>query len=72
MVIGANIDRSHPVMGNLIRRAVSQNHAKLIVIDSNQDVLPLWSDLSCQNRKPVPTAFSSMAWPEWSSIITKQ
>ena len=45
MVIGANIDRSHPVIGNLIRRAVSQNHAKLIVIDSNQDVFPLWSDL---------------------------
>jgi NADH dehydrogenase/NADH:ubiquinone oxidoreductase subunit G len=45
MVIGANIDRSHPVIGNLIRRAVSQNHAKLIVVDSNQDVFPLWSDL---------------------------
>ena len=45
VVIGANIDRSHPVIGNLIRRAVNQNHAKLIVIDSNQDVFPLWSDL---------------------------
>ena len=45
LVIGANIDRTHPVIGNLIRRAVSQNHAKLIVVDSNRDVFPLWSDI---------------------------
>jgi formate dehydrogenase major subunit len=45
MVIGINIDRSHPVVGNLIRRAVTQNHAKLIVVDPNQDVFPLWSHL---------------------------
>jgi len=45
LVIGANIDLTHPVMGNLIRRAVSQNHARLIVVDSNRDVFPLWSNI---------------------------
>jgi predicted molibdopterin-dependent oxidoreductase YjgC len=45
MVIGINIDFSHPVLGNLIRRAVTQNHAKLLVVDPNQDVFPLWSNL---------------------------
>jgi formate dehydrogenase major subunit len=45
MVIGINIDYSHPVVGNLIRRAVTQNHAKLLVVDPNQDVFPLWSNL---------------------------
>jgi len=33
------------VIGNLVRRAVSYNQAKLIMVDANQDMLPLWSEL---------------------------
>jgi formate dehydrogenase major subunit len=45
IVIGADIDRTNPVIGNLVRRAVSYNQAKLIMVDANQDLLPLWSEL---------------------------
>ena len=45
VVIGADVDRTNPVIGNLIRRAVNLNHAKLIMIDANRDMLPLWSEL---------------------------
>jgi formate dehydrogenase major subunit len=45
LVIGADIDRTNPVIGNLVRRAVSYNQAKLIMVDANQDMLPLWSEL---------------------------
>jgi formate dehydrogenase major subunit len=45
LVVGADIDRTNPVIGNLIRRAVSYNQAKLIMVDANQDMLPLWSEL---------------------------
>ena len=45
LVIGSEIDRKHPVAGNLIRRAVTQNHAKLIVIDTTRDIFPIWKDL---------------------------
>ena len=45
LVIGADVDRTNPVIGNLIRRAVSYNQAKLIMVDANQDMLPLWSEL---------------------------
>jgi formate dehydrogenase major subunit len=45
VVVGADVDRTNPVMGNLIRRAVSYNQAKLIMVDANKDMLPLWSEL---------------------------
>ncbi len=45
LVVGADIDRTNPVIGNLVRRAVSYNQAKLIMVDANQDMLPLWSEL---------------------------
>jgi predicted molibdopterin-dependent oxidoreductase YjgC len=45
VVLGADVDRTNPVIGNLIRRAVSYNQAKLIMVDANQDMLPLWSAL---------------------------
>ena len=45
LVVGADVDRTNPVMGNLIRRAVNMNHAQLINVDANKDLLPLWSDM---------------------------
>ena len=45
LVVGADVDRTNPVMGNLIRRAVNLNHAQLINIDANKDLLPLWSEM---------------------------
>ena len=45
LVFGGDIDNMHPVVGNLIRRAVSQNKAKLIIVDAVKDVLPLWYDV---------------------------
>jgi formate dehydrogenase major subunit len=45
LVVGADVDRTNPVIGNLVRRAVSYNQAKLIMVDANQDMLPLWSEL---------------------------
>jgi formate dehydrogenase major subunit len=45
VVVGADVDRTNPVIGNLIRRAVNQNQAKLITVDAKQDMLPLWSEL---------------------------
>jgi len=43
LVVGADIDRTNPVIGNLVRRAVNMNHARLINVDANKDLLPLWS-----------------------------
>ncbi|MBN1367813.1 MAG: molybdopterin-dependent oxidoreductase [Dehalococcoidales bacterium] len=45
LVVGDDIDNTHPVIGTLIRRAVTQNRAKLIIINADKDVLPLWSDV---------------------------
>lgn len=45
LVFGGDIDNGHPVIGNIIRRAVSQNKAKLIIVDAVKDTLPLWSDI---------------------------
>ena len=45
VVVGADVDRTNPVIGNLIRRAVNLNQAKLIMVDAQQDMLPLWSEL---------------------------
>lgn len=45
LVVGADIDRTNPVIGNLVRRAVNMNHARLINVDANKDLLPLWSEM---------------------------
>ncbi len=50
LVAGANPDETHPIIGTLVRRAVSQRGAKLIVIDPSRDVFPLWTDLWLKPR----------------------
>jgi len=45
LVAGADPDRTHPIIGTLVRRAVSQRKAKLIVVDPSKDVFPFWTDL---------------------------
>ena len=45
IVIGADPERTNPIVSTLVRRAVSQQKAKLIVINPSRDVFPLWSDL---------------------------
>jgi predicted molibdopterin-dependent oxidoreductase YjgC len=45
LVAGADVLKTHPIIGCLIRQAISQRGAKVVVIDSSRDVLPLWSDL---------------------------
>lgn len=42
LLVGADVENANPIVGTLIRRAVNQNHARLIVIDSSRDVMPLW------------------------------
>jgi formate dehydrogenase major subunit len=50
MVIGADPQGTNPIISAQIRRAVSQREAKLIVINSSRDVLPLWTDLWLKPR----------------------
>jgi formate dehydrogenase major subunit len=45
LIFGDDIDNTHPVVGNLVRRAVAQNNAKLIIVDADKDALPLWTDI---------------------------
>jgi len=45
VVAGADPERTNPIISTLVRRAVSQSKAKLIVINSSRDVFPLWTDL---------------------------
>jgi len=45
LIVGANPEETHPIIGTLVRRAVSQRGAKLIVIDPSRDVFPLRTDL---------------------------
>jgi formate dehydrogenase major subunit len=42
LLVGADPVKTHPIVGSLIRRAVDRNGAQLIVIDSQNDVMPLW------------------------------
>jgi formate dehydrogenase major subunit len=44
LAIGGDIETTHPVVGTLIRRAVKQSKAKLIVIDPIQNQFKFWSD----------------------------
>lgn len=50
LIAGADPEKSHPIIGTLVRRAVSQRKAKLIVIDPSRDVFPLWTDLWLKPR----------------------
>ncbi len=50
LIAGANPEETHPIIGTLVRRAVSQRKAKLIVIDPLRDVFPLWTDLWLKPR----------------------
>lgn len=45
MVVGADPQETNPIVSTLVRRAVSQRKAKLIVVNASRDVFPLWSDL---------------------------
>jgi len=45
MVVGADPQETNPIVSTLVRRAVSQRKAKLIVVNSSRDVFPLWTDL---------------------------
>ncbi len=50
LIAGANPEETHPIIGTLVRRAVSQRGAKLIVIDPSRDVFPLRTDLWLKPR----------------------
>ena len=50
MVAGADPRRTHPIVATYVQRAVSQKGAKLIVVDPQRDVFPLWSDLWLKPR----------------------
>jgi len=50
LIVGANPAETHPIIGTLVRRAVSQRGAKLIVIDPSRDVFSLWTDLWLKPR----------------------
>ncbi len=45
LAIGANIEEEYPVAGSLIRKAVRNNNARLIVVDTAKDPFPLWSEM---------------------------
>ena len=45
IVVGADPQGTNPIIGTLVRRAVSQRKAKLVIIDQSRNVFPLWSDL---------------------------
>jgi formate dehydrogenase major subunit len=44
LLVGADPLKTHPIVASLIRRAVDRNQARLIVIDSQNDVMPIWRD----------------------------
>ena len=45
LVIGADPEKTNPVVGTLIRRAADQGKAKLVVVHPSRDAFPLWTDL---------------------------
>jgi formate dehydrogenase major subunit len=45
MVVGADPQEANPIVSTLVRRAVSQRKARLIVVSRSRDVFPLWTDL---------------------------
>lgn len=50
IVVGADPGMTNPIVCTLVRRAVLQNKAKLVVIDPSRDVFPLWTDLWLKPR----------------------
>jgi len=50
LIAGADAKKTHPIVGTLVQRAISQKGAKLIVVDSSRDVFPLWTDLWLKPR----------------------
>ncbi len=50
LVIGADPEETHPVVASQVRRAARQKGAKIIVIDPEKDVFPLWTDLWLKPR----------------------
>ncbi len=45
LVVGADPEDTHPVIASQVRRAARQKGTKIIVIDPEKDVFPLWTDL---------------------------
>ena len=50
LLVGVDPDKTSPIVGNLIRRAVRNKGAKLIVVDPSRSVIPLWTDLWLKPR----------------------
>jgi len=50
IVVGADPEKTNPIISTLVRRAVRQRQAKLIVVNSSRDVFPLWTDLWLKPR----------------------
>jgi formate dehydrogenase major subunit len=44
LLVGADPLKTHPIVASFIRRAVDRNEARLIVIDPQNDVMPIWRD----------------------------
>jgi formate dehydrogenase major subunit len=50
LLVGADPVKTHPIVASLIRRAVDHNQAQLVVIDSQNDVMPIWRGLWLKPR----------------------
>jgi formate dehydrogenase major subunit len=50
LLVGTDPVKTHPIVASLIRRAVDRNHARLVVIDSQNDVMPLWRSVWLKPR----------------------
>jgi predicted molibdopterin-dependent oxidoreductase YjgC len=50
LLVGADPVKTHPIAASLIRRAVDRNQARLIVIDTQNDVMSLWRSLWLKPR----------------------
>jgi formate dehydrogenase major subunit len=44
LLVGADPGKTHPIVASFIRRAVDRNQAQLVVIDSQNDIMPIWRD----------------------------
>jgi predicted molibdopterin-dependent oxidoreductase YjgC len=45
IIVGGDPEKTNPVVGTLVRRAINQRGAKLVVIDSSEDVFPLRTNI---------------------------
>ncbi len=50
LLVGADPLKTHPVIGALIRRAIDERKARLVVVNVERDVFPLWSTLWLKPR----------------------